>query len=59
MQQLYVKGIEQQSGEKKGDDTVTDVPKTGDTVDPFPIAAAAAGAGGGHSDSDRMYTKKT
>lgn len=46
MQQLYVKGIEQQSGEKKGDDTVTDVPKTGDTVDPFPIAAAAAGAGG-------------
>lgn len=46
MQQLYVKEIEQQSGEKKSDDTVTDIPKTGDTVDPFPIAAAAAGAGG-------------
>ena len=46
MQQLYVKEIEQQSGEKKGDDTVTDIPKTGDTAAPAPIAAIAAGAGG-------------
>lgn len=46
MQQLYVKEIEQQSGEKKGDDAVTDIPKTGDTDDPVTIAAAAAGTGG-------------
>lgn len=69
MQQLYVKGIEQQSGEKKVDDTVTDIPQTGDTADPVPLAAIAAGAGGAivilaacirkrHNKGDRHRIKK-
>ena len=46
MQQLYVKDAEQQSGEKKENNSGKEnVPRTGDMSDPLSVAAAAAGAG--------------
>ncbi len=46
MQQLYVKDVEQQSGESKEDNTGTEeAPQTGDKSEPLPFAAAAVGAG--------------
>ena len=45
MQQLYVKDMEQQSGEKKDNDAGTDdAPRTGDMSNPLPAATAVGTA---------------
>lgn len=62
MQQLYVKEAGQQTGEKKEDDTVTDVPQTGDADEPLQVAAVVAVSGGAAAvltcRMDRRHRKK-